>query len=172
MINKILINLSRFLILVLIQVLILNRVYLGGYINPYLYVLIILLFPLDTPKWLVLILGYFVGLTIDMFEDTVGMHAAACVAMAFARHYLLKILAPRDGYDIENGLTLKSVSIRWFAIYAGLLIIVHHIVLFYIEAFGFSEFFSTLGRIILSSIFTLGVVLLAHFLGSGVKGKR
>ena len=162
----------RFVVLVLLQCLILNRVMLGGYINPMLYVLFIILLPMDTPKWLVLLLGLFTGLSIDMFTDTLGMHAAACVAMAYCRSYLLEIIAPREGYENEQSFSIYSINPTWFLTYSGILIFVHHLVLFYIEAFNFDEFFSTLFRVILSSIATLAVIVLSQFLLHVVDKKR
>jgi rod shape-determining protein MreD len=67
MINNIITSILRFVVLILVQVLILNNIHLGGYINPYLYVLFILLLPIETPKWAVLILAFFLGLGVDIY---------------------------------------------------------------------------------------------------------
>ena len=75
-------NIFRFILLILFQVLILDHVELGGYLNPFLYVMFILMLPFETPDWLVLLLGFITGLTLDMFTDTIGMHTASCVWLA------------------------------------------------------------------------------------------
>jgi len=169
MINEIIKNSIRFFFLVLLQVLILNHIQLSGYLNPFLYVLFILMLPFQTPDWLVLILAFVLGISIDMFSDTGGLHAASTVLMAFIRQPVLKLLAPREGYDIIQQPTVQQFGIGWFFSYAGILVVVHHFVLFYLETFGFSEFFSTFFRIILSSFFTLTLIFISQFFYSNPK---
>ncbi|MFZ4059415.1 MAG: rod shape-determining protein MreD, partial [Ferruginibacter sp.] len=71
-------NISRFFLLILLQVLVFNNMHLNGYINPYVYVLFILLLPFETPQWLLLISAFLLGFGVDLFSDTMGMHTAAC----------------------------------------------------------------------------------------------
>ena len=80
--NQILKNIIRFVVLVFIQVAILNNIQISGFINPYMYVLFILLLPFETPNWILLVLSFFLGLSIDIFSNTLGMHASASVFMA------------------------------------------------------------------------------------------
>jgi hypothetical protein len=164
MINEIINNSLRFVFLILVQVLILNNIQLGGYINPYLYVLFILLLPIETPKWLILFLCFLLGLGVDQFSDTMGLHAGASVFMGFCRPYLLKVLAPREGYGAENKPGLKSMNLRWFLTYSGILVLLHHLFLFYAEVFRFSEFFHTLLRVILSTFFTILLIIICQYL--------
>src|SRR6188768_1775689 len=99
MIVKILQHVIRFLFVVGLQVVLLNHVQWNGYINPYIYILFILLLPVEIPNWLLLVLALFTGLVIDAFGNSGGMHAAATVFMAFARPGMLRLIAPRDGYE-------------------------------------------------------------------------
>ena len=163
MINEVAKNSLRFIFLVLFQVLILNNIQLSGYLNPFLYVLFILMLPFQSPDWLVLILSFVLGISIDMFADTGGLHAVACVLMAFIRRPVLKLVSPRDGYDTGQKPTLQQFGFGWFFSYAGILIFVHHLMLFFMETFSFSEFFSTLFRVILSSLFTLMLIFISQF---------
>jgi rod shape-determining protein MreD len=164
MIND-LINIAfRFVVLILVQVLILNNILVGGFINPYLYVLFILLFPLESPKLLLLVLAFFLGLGIDMFSNTMGMHAAASVFMAFCRPYFLKLIAPRDGYDFERTPSIQAMGLKWFLTYTGILVLLHHAVLFYTEVFRLNEFFHTLLRVVLSSSLTIILILITQYL--------
>ncbi|MBL4624099.1 MAG: rod shape-determining protein MreD [Flavobacteriales bacterium] len=155
---------SRFIFLILLQVLILNNVAFSGYINPYLYVLFILMLPFDTPKWLSLVLAFFLGFTIDIFTSTLGMHIAASLFMAYSREHLLRLFAPRDGYDPVLSPTIPDMGIVWYLSYAGILTFLHHAFLFTIEVFRFSEFFSTIGRALLSTFFTLILILISQLL--------
>lgn len=152
------------MILVLIQVFVLNNIQLGGYINPYLYVLFILLLPFEIPGWLLLLISLITGLTIDMFTNTQGMHAAATVFLGFLRPYMLSLISPRDGYEFGTKPSISHLGFTWFITYAGILVFLHHLLLFYIEVFRFSEFFSTFFRVIVSSVFTLVLIVIVQFL--------
>jgi rod shape-determining protein MreD len=164
MINSIFVNFFRFILLVLLQVVVLNNIQLGGFINPYLYVLFIILLPFETPNALLLLLSFLLGLSVDMFANTMGIHASACVFMAFCRPYILKLIAPRDGYEAESQPTIKNQGLRWFVVYITFLVFLHHTFLFYVEVFRFSEFFMTLLRVVLSSALTIILVLMSQYL--------
>jgi hypothetical protein len=170
-VNDIIKNTIRFIILVLIQVLVFQNVRLGPFIILYPYVLFILLLPFEIPKLLVLSISFIIGLTIDIFYDTPGLHAAASSLIGFLRIYLLKILSPRDGYETGLQPTYESMGAYWFFTYSGIMIFAHHFMLFYLETFRFSEFFSTLLRVILSTIGTSLFVFIIQFLFSK-KNKR
>jgi hypothetical protein len=156
-------NILRFLILILAQILIFNNIQFSGYINPYIYILFIILMPFETPKWMLLVSAFLLGLTIDIFSDTLGMHTIATLFMAFLRPYVLNIISPRDGYEPGTFPRVSYYGLAWFTRYAFILILAHHFVLFYIEIFRFGNFFSTLLRVILSTIFSLGFIVLSQF---------
>lgn len=148
-----------FIILVLLQVLILNNIQLSGYINPYIYILFILTLPLDTPKWALLVLGFLLGLSVDLFTHTVGMHTSATVFLAFLRPALLNSMEPRGGYEPDASPSIQDHGLRWFFRYAAISILAHHMFLFFVEVFKFANFFQTLSRAILSGIFSLVLIL-------------
>ena len=152
-----------FVLLVFLQVFLLNNIQFSGYINPYIYILFILILPFETPKWLLLVLAFILGITIDLFSGTLGMHSSATVIMAFVRPYVLKVISPRDGYESETLPQLRYYGVNWFLKYSVILVFIHHIFLFYIEVFRFSHFFTTFVRAILSSIFTIILVLISQY---------
>jgi rod shape-determining protein MreD len=152
-----------FIVLVFLQVFLLNNIQFSGYINPYIYVLFILVLPFETPKWFLLFIAFILGLTVDLFSSTPGMHSSATVFMAFLRPYVLKVISPRDGYESETLPQLKHYGSAWFIRYSAILIFAHHLFLFYIEVFRLSEFFATLARVILSSLFTIILVLISQY---------
>jgi hypothetical protein len=84
--------------------------------------------------------------------------------MGYIRPSVLKIFSPRDGYEFGAEPSIQYLGIPWFLSYAGILILAHHLVLFYIEVFRFNEFFSTLFRVIISSFFTLLLVVFSQYL--------
>lgn len=151
-----------FIVLILVQVLVLNNIELGGYINPFLYVFFILALPFETNENLVLILAFLLGLTLDIFTSTLGIHTSASIFMAFARKYVLKIIQPRGGYEYGTTPSLQHMGLSWYMTYAVTLVVFHHLFLFYVESFKFSQFFTTFARVILSSIFTLILIFIVQ----------
>ncbi|HXC05466.1 MAG TPA: rod shape-determining protein MreD [Bacteroidia bacterium] len=172
MINNIIKHVFRFFLLILLQGLILKNIDLGTYINPFPYILFILLLPFDTPPWLVLILGFLTGLFVDMFYNTGGINAGACTLMAFSRHYILRLLSPREGYESTIQPGVYSMGWPWFVSYAGILCLMHHIFLFYMEAARISEFFHTLLTVILSTIASMALIFISQFLFNRPKEQR
>jgi rod shape-determining protein MreD len=151
-------------LLVLLQVLIVQNIHLGAYVILFPYILFILLLPFETPKLLVMLIAFFTGLVIDMFYDTAGIHAAVCTLIGYSRHYVLKVLAPREGYDAGQSPTIQSMGAVWFITYSATIIFIHHLFFFYLEIFRFSEFFTTLLRVFLSTIGTFVFVYVIQFL--------
>ena len=164
MITESLTFLFRFIILLAVQVIVLNNLQFSGSINPFVYIMFIMMLPVKISKSLLLVIAFATGLIVDMFSNTMGMHAAACVFMAFTRPALLRIMSPRDGYDSESYPSVRIQGFTWFLIYAAALTFLHHLVLFYIEVFRFSEFFSTFLRVILSSVATLLTIMISQYL--------
>jgi rod shape-determining protein MreD len=148
----------------LLQVLLLNNIQFSGYINPFLYVMFILMLPIETPTWLVISLGFVCGISMDAFSDTAGLHAAATTAMAYVRSYILKLFAPRDGYEFGMKPTLYSLGTTWFAYYSGILVVSHHLVLFTLETFRFNEIGFIIAKTLISSFFTIAVIFVAQLL--------
>ena len=164
MIVNILQLILRFFVLVAIQVLILNNIQLGGIINPYLYVLFLITLPVQTPRVLLLFIGFFLGISIDLFQNSIGIHASACVLIAFIRPFWLKLVAPRDGFEPDESPEIKKFGFRWFLVYASMLVFIHHLVIFNLEIFRLSDFFTTQLRVIYSSLFTLTLIIISQYL--------
>ncbi len=172
MITEIITLLLRFLVLTALQVLLLNNIQLSGFINPYIYILFIMLLPVKFSKVFSLVLAFISGLVIDIFTNTAGMHAAATVMMAFMRPTILRVFSPRDGYEAESIPSMRRMGFNWFAVYASVMIIIHHVTLFYVEAFTFSGFFLTLIRALLSGASSLLIILIAQFLTGKFKTEK
>jgi rod shape-determining protein MreD len=172
MINLIPRYIGLFIFLLIVQVLVLNNIQLSGYVNPYIYILFILVLPFETPAWLILILGFLLGLSVDAFAHTPGMHAAATTLMAFVRPGLLKVMAPRDGYENETTPSITHYGFAWFAKYVAILIAVHHIALFVIEAGRLEGILQTLTKAIISSLFTWVLLVMIHYFFRSSRRKR
>jgi hypothetical protein len=156
-------NIIRFIVLVLIQVFILNNIRINGYINPYLYLVFVLLLPFETPGWLLLFSSFFLGLSIDIFTHTPGMHTSAAVFMAFCRPGIIRFISGNKGIEAGMKPGIKDMGFRWFFTYSFILIFLHHILFFFLEVFRLDEIIPTFYRIILSSISTLALVLLVEY---------
>jgi rod shape-determining protein MreD len=151
-------NIFRFILLVLFQVLVLNNIQFLGYINPYVYILFVLALPVQTPRWFALILAFTLGLTIDAFSNTMGMHAFAAVLVAFLRNGTIKLFtAIEEGNNPTPSFHTFGVSA--YVKYVVLLIFIHHATLFMLEAFSLYHFWLLLGKIVLSSFVTVLLVL-------------
>ena len=152
-----------FVFLVLIQILILNQIEFRGFINPYMYILFVMLLPLSTPKYIVILSGFFIGLVIDIFSNTQGLHTAATVFIAYVRPFVIRTISGRED-EMGDYPGLKQNKFSWFLYYAALMVFLHHFFLFYLEVFTFSHFFTTLFRVVLSSLFSIFVIVLSQFL--------
>ena len=157
-------NVLRFFLLILLQVLVLNNVFLGGFINPYFYIYFILLLPFEIPGGVLLLLAFALGAGVDIFTNTLGLNISACLAMAYARPHVIRWISSGPDSLIGDSPSLKNQGMKWFLYYSVSLILVHHFVLFYLEAFRFTEFFRTFFRMVLSSIFTLFLVMISEYL--------
>lgn len=156
-------NIFRFIFLVLLQVLVLNNIKYSGFVNPYMYVLFILLLPFETPSWLVLVVSFFLGLSVDMFCDTIGIHASASVFMGFLRPFVLQTISPRDGFETGSFPRVYYYGVIWFLKYAVILVFAHHLFLFIVEVFKFDNFHLILWRTFLSTIFSTLAIILSQF---------
>lgn len=147
-------NIIRFVILVLVQVLVLDNIQFLGYINPYLYVFFILALPVRTPRWLSLVAAFILGLTIDAFSNTMGLHAFASVLIAFLRNPIIKLFTTIDeGANPEP--SFVSLGAWVYIRYATVLVLIHHIALFFLESFSFVDVGFLLVKILLSTLVTL-----------------
>lgn len=156
-------NIFRFVVLILFQVLVMDNVMINGYMIPYIYLLFILLMPFETPRWIQLLSGFALGLTMDLFSGTLGMHTAAVVLIAFVRPYLLDLLASRDGYELDTFPRIHYYGFLWFLKYTLIIVFIHHLALFYLEVFQLKVFFSTLLRVILSTILSTSTIVLSQY---------
>jgi rod shape-determining protein MreD len=127
----------------------------------------ILLLPVEISPWLLLIISFFTGLTIDFFIGTPGLHASATVLSGFLRPYVLRLISPRDGYDPGATPSMEIYGFRWFLIYTLFIVLIHHFSLFYLEVFRFADFLRTLLRVLLSSVFSVTFILLAEYYRRG-----
>lgn len=159
--KTIFLNIFRWIVLLFVQIFLLRNLSFYNLSTPFVYVLFILVLPFRIPNLLLFIIAFGTGLTMDAFYDTMGVHTTACVALAFVRILFISVSLNRDAID-EPEPSLGNMGFKWFSIYAVLCIFVHHLVVFFLEAFKLSELAYTFGRSLLSVVFTMFTVLLVE----------
>lgn len=157
--NIILSNISRFTLLLAAQVLIFNNVDLFGFINPYPYILFILLYPATANRSFLYLLGFLLGLSVDMFENSGGVHAAASLILAFVRPNLLKFSFGVSFQYHQTNLNEKASRELFKGMevltYLVLATIIHHSTLFALEFLRFNFIWEILLRTLLTTLFTI-----------------
>ncbi len=154
----------RFIVLVAAQVLLVDHFSFGGYINPSLYILFILLLPFEVSGAVLLIAAFLLGLSVDLFSNSTGLHAASSVFMAFMRPSIIKAVGAPAEYEEHLTPGVKDMGMRWFIVYSSFLIMLHQLAISVLESFSFAEAGQIFLRMILSSIFTLLIIVLVEYL--------
>ena len=153
-----------FVVSVLLQVLIFNNILIARMIAPFFYILFIILLPFDTPRALLLFLSFLLGLLVDVFTNTPGVHASASLLIGFLRPGILRLISSRETLDSVAAPRVENMSLNWFIGYTAFMVVIHHFFLFFIEAFTFNDVLMTIVRIVLSSILTIVLIVLSQFL--------
>ncbi|MCH6198473.1 rod shape-determining protein MreD [Aquiflexum sp. LQ15W] len=148
----------------LFQILVLKNLVLFGVAFCFLYVIYIILLPLDLKTIPVLLISFFLGLGVDLFYDTLGIHTASLLLIAFLRHRWLMVLVPTGGYEDDLQPSLLNMGFGWFLSYSIPLVLVYHILFFYIESLGTDLFITSLQKIIASVIFVLVMSIIVQLL--------
>ena len=164
--NVFILNIIRFIILVLFQVFILNNIEINGYINPYFYVYFILLLPFETPKWLLLSSAFLIGLSVDIFSNSIGINSAACVLIAFLRPGLINTLTSKREFETGIKPGIKDLGFAWFFNYSLILVFIHHFALFFLEVFSFHFFWFTFYQVLASSGLSVLLIIFSQYLFS------
>jgi len=155
------INTLRFLLLLLIQGLVLKFVGFQN-IQIFIYPIFIMLLPLEIPHGLLVFLGFLMGISIDIFYDTYGLHAAVMVTLCFARPLICGLMEPRGGFEVGQTLTKHSLGFRWFFRYSAVMSLLHLLLVTLLEELSISWFL--LARVLLGFILSMLVIVLYQFI--------
>jgi hypothetical protein len=158
----------RFVILLLAQVLICKQVQFSDegwrYLHIFIYPLFTLLLPVKLQNSIVLILSFFMGLLVDWFYDSPGVHASALVCTAYIRPLVLGVLEPYEGYNMNEIPGIKKLGVGWFSSYLSILLLVHLFIYFSVEAFSFVFIFDILLSTMITFIGSFIVILLIQYI--------
>lgn len=149
------------------QVLILKNAVLFHTAFCFLYIAYMFSLPVESNPLVLMLVGFGMGLLVDIFYDSLGLHAMASVFIMFVRNYWLGVLTPQGGYDSNSVPALAAYGPQWFVTYVAPLIFLHHTLLFYTEAGGFDYFWHTLAKVLASTLYTLVVIVVVEYLFPG-----
>ena len=158
------IQIISFFIYLLYQALILKNIVLFNTAFCFLYVAYLFFLPVESNPLFLMFMGFIMGFAIDIFYDSLGLHAFSCVLVMYVRNYWLSLITPQGGYDISATPSIAVNGMQWFLMYTIPLVFLHHSVLFFVEAGGFGMFWFTLWKIITSTIFTALVTVVVQYL--------
>jgi hypothetical protein len=159
----------RALLIFLVQVMVLKRISLGNswlwqHGDIFIYPIIVLLLPFRLSRHYVILIGFLIGLTVDMFYDTIGVHAFALTATAYARGLLLSSLEPRGGYQLSMSPTHFSMGLNWLLTFTSLSMAIHTFLFFTAEIFTFVYIGQILLKTIITFILSMAVIMGYHLL--------
>ena len=147
-------------IFLLIQIYVLNEILFAAYINPYLYLIILIIMPIKTPKWFLLIYAFTFGLLIDVFSGNLGIHSTACLIMVIIKSSISKITIPHNIIEDNDELIMQKIGAKSFMLFSSILIFIHHAILFLLEHAAFN--FQILIKIILSTLITSIIIYITQ----------
>jgi rod shape-determining protein MreD len=162
--NSYFINILRFVLLILVQVLVFNNLNFFGYINPMVYILFLYWYPVKEKRSLFILLSFLLGLMVDWFSDTMAIHAAATVTIAYLRPMLMRFCFGVN-YEFQNFKLTNSTKAQQIT-FLALLIIVHHLIFFTLEIFSLENTLLILKKVVTISLATLILCLLLSSLFS------
>ena len=161
--RSVILSAISFFVLLVFQVMLFKKLVLYNTAFCFIYIAFVLLLPVETNPLLLMLLAFILGLMIDVFYDHQGMHAAASVAIAYLRNYWLALITPQTGYEAGVSPTLSSFGFIWFITYVTPLIVLHHLILFFVDAGGAGFFGLTMAKVFASVLFTLFVLMLYQY---------
>ncbi len=158
-----------FLLFMLLQLLVFRNVVMQDYAFCFMYIACILLLPNEVSQTWVIPISFLVGLIIDIFYDTAGVHASACVLIGYLRSYILPLLLPNRGLETDIVLSINGMGTERFVRYIFIMTLIHHTLLFFVEAGTFQFFVVTIIKIVSSVLVTTLSIVLLHVVFRGVQ---
>ena len=158
-------NIIRFIFFILVQVFILNTLHLHQFIIPYIYFLFILWLPFSISRYTLLIIGFITGLTLDYFSMQIGVHAAACTLIAYARPFIINILTVKETSEISYR-EPSPLSMRWmpYLIYVFILTLLHHTYMTFLQWLQFGNFIDFLIKVFTTTVISMLLIITVELL--------
>jgi rod shape-determining protein MreD len=165
--SAVIMNFARFFLLLIAQIVIFNNIDLFGYVNPFPYILFIILYPVNGNKNALLLSSFLLGLLMDLFWNSGGIHTTACLTLAYLRPYLFKFSFGLS-YEYQTVKILDKLSPERFS-FIVLSVILHHFTLFILEIFTLMSIWEIIVRTLVSTIYTTILSILIIYLIKPIK---
>lgn len=151
-------EIGRLLLVLALQVLLFDHLHIGNWGVVMMYVLFLINLPVRIPRWAEMLIGLMVGLVMDMWHSSLGIHIAACVALSFARPLLLS-QAVQDIERIKDNMSIQTIGRIEYTKCAVILTVLHHFIVFSLETWNIQFWWIVLLQTLVSSIMTLCIIL-------------
>ena len=153
-------QIGRYIVVMMLQVLLFDQLQLLGVCHPYIYILCLLMMPITLPHSLDMIIGAVVGLIMDIFCNSLGVHTAACILLMFIRPYLLGAIV-NDKDRLNEQISLRTIGMEALIKYVVILVLVHHLAVFSLAAWSWSHIGFVLAETVVSGLIT-GLVIIGY----------
>lgn len=151
-------QIGRYIVVMLLQVLLFDQLQLWGVCHPYIYILCLLMMPITLPHNVDMLIGAAVGLVMDIFCNSLGVHAAGCILVMFIRPYLIGGLV-NDKDRLNEQISIRSIGMEAMLRYVIILVVIHHLTVFALAAWSWSHIGFVLLETLVSSFITILMVL-------------
>ena len=151
-------QIGRYVVVMLLQVLLFDQLQLWGICHPYIYILCLLMMPITLPHNVDMLIGALVGLVMDVFCNSLGVHTAACILVMFIRPYLIGALV-NDKDRLNEQISLRSIGMEAILRYVVIMVIIHHLMVFTLAAWSWAHIGFVLLETLVSSLITSLIII-------------
>jgi len=151
-------QIGRYILVMVLQVLLFDQLQLWGACHPYIYLLCLLMMPITLPPIADMLIGGIIGLIMDMFCNSLGVHTASCILIMFLRPYLLGVIL-NDKDRLNEQVSLRSIGMEAFIKYVVILVLIHHLTVFSLAAWSWYHIGFVLLETAVSSAITIFVII-------------
>lgn len=151
-------QIGRYILVMVLQVLLFDQLQLWGACHPYIYLLCLLMMPITLPPIADMLIGGIIGLIMDMFCNSLGVHTASCILIMFLRPYLLGVIL-NDKDRLNEQVSLRSIGMEAFIKYVVIMVVVHHLTVFSLAAWSWYHIGFVLLETVVSSVITIFAII-------------
>ncbi len=156
-------QIGRYILVMMLQVLLFDQLQLWGVCHPYIYILCLLMMPITLPHNAEMVIGAVVGLIMDVFCNSLGIHTASCILLMFIRPYLIGAVV-NDKDRLNEQISLRSIGMEALIKYVAIMVVVHHLTVFMLAAWSWHHLGFVLLETVVSSAITILVIIAYNFL--------
>jgi hypothetical protein len=161
-----------FFVILFIQIFFIDKMDFGElnyFFSPLIYGLIIITIQPSVELWILMLIAFVMGLSIDLFRNTIGLNISALVLVAFLKNPILNFMFPRDGYDPLKDLTPINIGWNSYFLYVFIMLFIHHLWFLLIEDFHFTQLLNLFFKALVISFSALFLFVLFYFLSRKIK---